>query len=93
MSKKKLNKNEINKISAGVNAKDVGYGALGAVALAGGVAMLGHVVKDGMREKSLFGGWTLLHTSAATIAGLCMLSSAFAFGKIGKDKNDSDNKN
>ena len=96
MSKKKLNGNEINKISAGVKAKDVGYGTLGTVALAGGVAMLGHVVKDGIRKDSLDGwgkGWTIFHTSAATIAGVCMLGSAFAFGKIGKDKNDSNSKN
>ena len=71
MSKKKLNGNEINKISAGGNAKDVGYGTLGTVALTGGVAMLGHVVKDGIRKDSLDGwgkGWTIFHTSAATIA-------------------------
>ena len=53
MSKKKLNENEINKISAGERYKDVGYGTIGTVALAGGVAMLGHVVKDGMCKNSL----------------------------------------
>ena len=45
MSKKKLNGNAINKISAGLNAKDVGYGALGTVALADSVAALGCTIK------------------------------------------------
>ena len=101
MSKKKLNENEINKISAGVNAKDVGYGALGTVALAGSVAALGYTIKHACSigyHKEMWSegyykrnGWSILHTAAATAAGLVAASSIFAFGKIGKSDTSGTN--
>ena len=101
MSKKKLNENEINKISAGGNAKGFGYTSLGILALAGGVAALGHNVNEGVKcykanrkanrevskvEKALFAFNTIT-------AGLLTAGGVFALSKVGKDKNDSDNKN
>ena len=102
MSKKKLNGNEINKISAGINAKDVGYGALGTVALAGSVAALGCTIKHACSmgyRKELWcdhgyykrNGWSIFHTGAATAAGLVAASSIFAFGKIGKSDTSGEN--
>ena len=94
MSKKKLNENEINKISAGGNAKDFGYTSLGILALVGGVAALGHNVIKCYKEKRAFAKADIAFCAFNTItAGLLTAGGVFALSKVGKDKNDSDNKN
>ena len=102
MSKKELNENEINKISAGVNAKDVGYGTLGAVALAGGVATfvygMKRIVDDDVcytraaaTKKGALQAFYIITSGLLTSGGAFALSEILS--KIGKDKNDNDSNN
>ena len=82
MSKKELNENEINKISAG-SMGDAGNIATGAIMLAGGAAMLGHTIKNAAKKKSWSGG----HTIVATASALFAAAGMFKFNKVGKDEN------
>ena len=82
MSKKELNENEINKISAG-SMGDVGNIVTGAMMLAGGAAMLGYTIGDAGKKKS----WSGVHTIAAAASVLLAATSMFRFGKVGKDEN------
>ena len=83
MSKKELNENEINKISAGSNMGDAGNILAGAMMLAGGATMLGYTIGDAGKKKS----WSGVHTIAAAASALLAATSMFKFGKVGKDEN------
>ena len=97
MSKKELKEDEINQISARGDTKDFGYTSLGILALAGGVAALGHNIKSFIKYcKEGYGieaTSVAIYAASTVAAGLLTAGGAFALSKLSKNKNDSDNKN